>query len=183
MLQVEKVARGHKTDLVKVVTAWEIENDESVSQAEQALPRRVPIESTSELSGPQPPLAPGGRLVQEQRYLGSGNLQMPSNSRTSFQRAPSDGGSEDRDGTEPADNPELSHDTPNSLSMREDYLPRYAPLTSIPDSSRGKDLRAALLTVGAGDKKYFYSFDQLGNIVRDHEVALSSQSMNKCSLC
>ena len=90
---------------------------------------------------------------------------------------------EDRDGTEPADNPELSHDTPNSLSMREDYLPRYAPLISIPDSSRGKDLRAALLTGGARDKKYFYSFDQLGNIVRDHEVALSSQSMNKCSLC
>lgn len=109
---------------------------------------------------------------------------MPFNSRASYQRAPSDGGgSEDRDEPEAGrgNKPELSHDSPNSMSMREDYLPRFDPLTSIPDSSRGKDLRAALRAAGPADKKYFYSFDQLGNIVRDQEVALSSQSMNKCS--
>jgi len=193
VLQVEKISRRHKTDLVKVVTAWEIENDDSEQLQGASQHRQQPQEAQPEVAGPQPPLAGPDRTAPPPRHLGSGNLVMPYNSRASFLQPPSEGFSEDpeNDRLEPqTPNPKpdekadaLSHESGNSMSMREDYLPRYAQVTSIPDSSRGKDLKALQRVDEAAEKKYFYSFDQMANVARDQEVALSSQSMNKCSLC
>jgi hypothetical protein len=132
VLQIEKLAKGNKTDLVKVVTAWEIENDESASQADASrAPRHLPSDSQSDFASQhQPPLEAAGRgPIRDLQYMGSGNLQMPFNSRASHQQAPSDAASEDQESPDRPSNLEdkaeaLSHGSANSLSMREEYLPR-----------------------------------------------------------